>query len=223
MDQEKKSPKTETDLHWPLTPSAILIMGKRQGTKKENKQLWGRVGLAVALWYSAPEPKPYLLFVASDVHGPARTPDAQVVKRMLVEDFGISADFVMLRPVSNCTLIEARATRAISRSYKLTHIFAITHLYHAPRAQLYLNEVLPNASVIPVHPAILAEIYFPPEQVDLLPEIQVLIEASQPHRLDLIREHIIEILLNLAHKVDPRGRFERRLAKILRPKSYNGK
>ena len=95
MDQEEKFPKTETDLHWPLTPSAILIMGKRQGTKKENKQLWGRVGLAAALWYSAPEPKPYLLFVASDVHGPARTPDAKVVKRMLVEDFGISADFVI--------------------------------------------------------------------------------------------------------------------------------
>lgn len=216
------SPTTnQTELHWPQTPSAILIMGKRQGTKKENKQLQGRVAMAAALWYSAPDPKPYLLFLAADVHGPAHTPDAQVVKSMLVKRFGISADFVMLRPVSYCTLIEVRASRALSRSYGLTHIFAITHLYHAPRAQRYLNEVLPNASVIPVHPDILTEINFPPDYHDeFLPEIQTLIEASQPHRLDVIREHTIEMMLNFAHTIDRRGKFERRLARLLRPSAY---
>jgi len=195
-------------------------MGKRQGTKKENKQLRGRVALAAALWYSAPEPKPYLLFVASDVHGPDRTPDARLVKTVLTQEFGISADFVMLRPVSNCTLIEVRATRALSRSYRLTHVFAVTHLYHAPRAQRYFNEALPNASVIPVHPAILTEINFPPEYDRLLPEIQALVEASQPHKLDLLREQAIEMVLNLAHTFDRRGRFERWLARLLRPRSY---
>jgi hypothetical protein len=211
---------TDTDQNWPLTPSAILIMGKRQGTKKENKQLRGRVALAAALWYSAPEPKPYLLFVASDVHGPGRTPDARLVKTALTQEFGISADFVMLRPVSNCTLIEVRATRALSRIYRLSHIFALTHLYHAPRAQRYFDEILSNASVIPVHPAILAEINFPPEYDRLLPEIEALVEESQPHKLDLLREQAIEMVLNLAHTFDRRGRFERRLARLLRPRAY---
>ena len=211
---------TDTDQGWPPTPSAILVMGKRQGTKKENKQLWGRVALAAALWYSAPEPKPYLLYVASDVHGPDRTPDARLVKTMLSQSFGISADFVMLRPVSNCTLIEVRAARALSRIYRLSHIFALTHLYHAPRAQRYFDEILPTAAVIPVHPAILAEINFPPEYDRLLPEIQALVQASQPHRLDLWREQVIEMALNLAHTIDRRGRFERWLARLLRPRSY---
>jgi len=211
---------TETESRWPQTPSAILIMGKRQGIKKENKQLWGRVALAGALWYSAPEPKPYLIFVAADVHGPARTPDALVVKSMLVEQFGISADFVMLRPVSSCTLIEVRATRVLSKMYGLTHIFALTHLYHAPRAQRYLSEVLPEASVIPVHPEILDEISFGPDYNDLLPQIEQLIQDSQPPLLDRIREHIVEMLLNMAHLIDRRGKFERRLARILRPTAY---
>lgn len=211
---------TETGSPWPRTPSAILIMGKRQGIKKENRQLWARVALAAALWYSAPEPKPYLIFVAADVHGPARTPDARIVKSMLVEQFGISADFVMLRPVSNCTLIEVRAMRVLSKIYGVTHVFALTHLYHAPRAQRYLNEVLPDASVIPVHPEILTEITLAPEYEDLLPQIEQLILDSQPPLLDRIREHIVEMLLNLAHLIDRRGKFERRLARILRPTAY---
>ena len=47
-----------------------------------------------------------------------------------------------------------------------------------------------------------------------------LIEASQPGRFDLMREYIIETLLNYAHTIDRRGRFERRLAHWLRPTAY---
>ncbi|RME73275.1 MAG: hypothetical protein D6784_12155 [Chloroflexi bacterium] len=211
----------ETEERWPTTPSAILIMGKRQGTKRENRQLWGRAAMAAALWYSAPAPKPYILFVAADIHGPHNTPDGQVVKSLLVEKFGISADFVIIRPRSLCTLIETRAARAVCRAHNVTHIFALTHLYHAPRAQRYLDEVFPNAAVIPVHPEILAEISFPPAYADLLPEIQQMVQDSQPGRLDLWREYLVEGLLNLAHTVDPRGRFERRLARLLRPGAYH--
>lgn len=192
-------------------------MGKRQGTKKENRQLWARTALAAVLWYSAPEPKPYILFVASDIHGPSRTPDAQIVKNLLVGTYNISSDYVMLRPVSNCTLLEVRAIRVLTKIYKLDHVFAITHLYHAPRAQRYLDEVLSNASVIPVHPAILDEIVLPPEFLSLFGDLPPLIAKSMPGRLDLIREHIIEIILNYAHSLDVRGKLERRLAKILRP------
>src|SRR5262245_35273803 len=96
----------EESLDWPQEPAGILIMGKRQGTKRENKQLLGRVAMAAALWYSAPQPKPYLVFVASDVHGPNRTPDAEVVKYLLIQEFEIPADFVILRQKTNCTLLE---------------------------------------------------------------------------------------------------------------------
>ena len=210
----------EDQLDWPQQPSGILIMGKRQGTKKENKQLWGRVAMAAALWYSAPQPKPYLLFVALDTHGPQHTPDADVVKSMLIEQFGIPADFIILRQKSNCTILEVRAVKVLSRVYGLSNIFAVTHLYHAPRTQRYMNEVRLNASVIPAHPAVLDEIAFPEEPGDLLDQIQTLIIDSLPTRLDLMREHIIEFLLNHAHTLDSRGRFERRLAKILRPRAY---
>lgn len=210
----------EEQFDWPQQPSGILIMGKRQGTKKENKQLWGRVAMAAALWYSAPQPKPYLLFVAFDSHSSKHIPDAQVVNSMLLKKFGVPGDFIILRQKTNCTLLEVRAVRALSRAYNLSNIFAVTHLYHAPRTQRYINEVLPNASVIPVHPDVLDEITFPVEAYGLLSEIKRIIEDSLPTRLDLIREHVIEWLLNWAHTLDSRGRFERRLARILRPGAY---
>src|SRR5262245_25453381 len=91
----------EESLNWPEQPAGILIMGKRQGTKKENKQLRGRTAMAAALWYSAPQPKPYLVFVASDIHGRNRTPDAEMVKYLLTQEFSIPADFVVLRQKTN--------------------------------------------------------------------------------------------------------------------------
>jgi hypothetical protein len=212
--------KDQTELTWPKALCGILVMGKRQGTKKENKQLWARTALGALLWYSAPDPKPYILFVASDIHGPARVPDAQIVKQLLVGKYKISADYVMLRPVSNCTLIEVRAARVLSKIYKLNYIFAVTHLYHAPRAQRYLDEVLPQAAVIPVHPEVVDEITLPSEYLRLFSDLPALIKDSMPHRFDLIREQLIETLLNYAHSLDDRGVFERRLARILRPGTY---
>jgi hypothetical protein len=211
------TPTDEDQLSWPQQPAGILIMGKRQGTKKENKQLWGRAALAAALWYSAPQPKPYLMFVAADVHGPGRTPDATAVKNVLVQRFEIPADYVILRPKSNCTLLEVRATRVLSRSFGLANIFAVTHLYHATRAQRYMNEVLRDTSVIPVHPDILDELVVPAEVEDLFADIRSIVHNSTPGRLDLVREQLIEWALGLAHTVDPVGRLERTLAKILRP------
>jgi hypothetical protein len=108
----------------------------------------------------------------------------------------------------------------LSRAYGLTQIFALTHLYHAPRTQRYFNEVLSFADVIPVHPDILAEINFPEEYVDLLPQLEISVKDSLPNKLDVLREQTIEILLGLAHTIDGRGRFERSLAHILRPTAY---
>ena len=172
MDTQDRSLMETDELKWPATPSAIMIMGKRQGTKKENKQLWGRVAMAAALWYSAPDPKPHIVFVASDVHGRDKTPDSTIVKSMLIQRFSIPADYLVIRERSNCTLIEVRAMRAVARAYHLTHVFLLTHLYHAPRAQRYADEVLPNGAVIPVHPDILAEISFPVAYEDLFAELQ---------------------------------------------------
>ena len=210
----------EDQLHWPQQPSGILIMGKRQGTKKENKQLWGRTAMAGALWHSAPQPKPYLIFVAVDVHGPQRTPDAMVVKKLLTQRFDIPADYMMLRQKSNCTLLEVRSARVLSRTYGLANIFAVTHLYHAPRAQRYINEVLPDAPVIPVHPAILDELTLPDQASDLLTDIRSIVQDSMPGRLDVTREQLIEWALGRAHTIDRHGRFERTLARILRPGAY---
>ena len=212
----------EIESTWPDHLSGILIMGKRQGTKKENKQLWGRAAMAAALWYSAPRPKPYLIFVASDIHGPERIPDAAAVKSILVEKYHIPADYLITRHKSNCTILEVRAAKAIGRAYKLATMFAVTHLYHAPRSQRYFDEVMAGAAVIPVHPDILEEITFPLEELDLLAEIKLAVDTSMPGRFELAREYLVEMLLGLAHTADHRGRLERRLAKLLRPRAYSG-
>lgn len=220
MKPGDKFSSKDVDMGWPATPAGILMMGKRQGTKQENKQLWGRVAMAAILWYSAPNPKPSLLFVAADRHGAQHIPDAVQVKSILVEDFSIPADYVISRQISNCTLIEARAVRVLRHSYGLGHIFAVTHLYHAQRTRRYLEEVLSDVSVIPVHPAILTEIKFPPEYMDVWPELEKMVYDSLPGRFDLAREYVIEWFLTTGHTFDPRGKFERMLVKILRPKAY---
>jgi uncharacterized SAM-binding protein YcdF (DUF218 family) len=218
-NQELSAKNSHED--WPEQPAGILIMGKRQGTKKENNQLWGRTALAAALWHSAPHPKPYLIFVASDVHGPQRTPDADAVKSMLINSLEIPPDCIITRQKSNCTLLEVRSVQVIAKKYGLSRLFSITHLYAAPRSQRYFNEVMEQASVIPVHPDILDEITFPLELIDLLEKIRGKITDSMPAKHDLLREHLIEWLLGIAHTIDHRGKFERSLAKILRPGAYN--
>jgi len=195
-------------------------MGKRQGPKKENKQLWGRAALAGALWHSAPHPKPYLIFVASDRHGPHHTPDADVVKSLLIRQLEVPADYIITRQRANCTLLEVRTAQVIGRAYKLANLFAVTHLYHAARSQRYFAEIAANIAVIPAHPAILAEISFPPELMDLQETINQMVAESMPGKFDLLREYVIEWLLGQAHTLDRRGKLERRLAKLLRPNSY---
>jgi hypothetical protein len=217
FDPKNKSSTEDADIGWLPAPSGILIMGKRQGTKSENKQLWGRIAMAAALWHCASHPKPYILYVASDVHGSFARPDVEVVKSLLINQFDISSDYIILRCKSNCTLIEARLARILRRVYSLEHVFAITHLYHAPRTQRYLNEVLSDASVIPAHPDILMELNFSLEKVELWANLQAYIADSLPGPFDLMREQIVEALLGIAHALDPRGKVERRLAKILRP------
>ncbi len=194
-------------------------MGKRQGTKKENKQLWGRTALASALWHSAPQPKPYLIFVAADVNVLNHTPDAVAVKSMLTTQLEIPRDYIITRQKTNCTLLEVRAVHAICRTHKISTLFAVTHLYHAPRSQRYFNEVMPNAAVIPVHPDILDEITFPLELIDLLEKIRGIVTDSLPRSSDAIREQLVEWLLSGLHHLDSRGRLERRMARFMRPEA----
>lgn len=212
-----------TDLEWPAEPSGVLIMGKCQRTHREHLQLMGRIAMAAALWYSAPAPKPFLIFVASDVHGPDHRPDAALVRDTLTMQFGILGDFLILRQISNCTMVEVRAAHVLQKTYNLTHIFALTHLYHAPRTQRYFSEVTPQASVIPVHPAVLQEIVFPLDMADLYNEIAEMVAASQPQGFNLLFELFVESWLNILHTIDRRGRIERRLATLLRPRAARRK
>lgn len=203
------------ELTWPADPSAIMMMGKRQGTKQENLQLHGRIAMAAALWYAAPQPKPYLMFTAFDHSNGVF--DADIVKSRLTELYQIPHDYLVLRRKSNCTVIEVRAVRAIQRAYTLAHIFAVTHLYHAARVQRYFDEVLAETvSVLPAHVDIFDEIVVPLGADELFADLRATILASQPTRVDNSRELAIEWILSHLHNLDKRGRIERVLANLLR-------
>ncbi len=200
----------------PGAATALLVMGKARRLKGENRQLHGRVALAAALWHAASDPKPYVLFVSADVHGPERTPDAQEVESRLTGKYEIPARYVLARSRSSCTSIEVRAARVLTRIHALDHIVAVTHPYHAPRTRRYLDEVLPGTSVVEVHPAILDELALPERGSELFRDLEGTIRNSMPTRPELLRERIVEWLLTRLHALDPRGRFERRLAKLVR-------
>jgi hypothetical protein len=134
----------------------------------------------------------------------------------LTEGFGIPVDSLLLREKSNCTLVEVRMVRVLARTHGFERILAVTHPYHARRAQQYFEEVLPDVCIVPVSFESLRELTPPGQPSEFLQELSPMIEASQPGRWQLAREHIVEGLLNRIHLLDPRGRLERRLARILR-------
>ena len=196
--------------------SAILIMAKRQAGRAQNKPLLGRIALAAALWHSAPDPKPLILYVASDSHGRPEIADARVVRSLLTEDLGIPADSLMLREKSNCTLVEVRMVRTLARTHGFDRIVAVTHPYHARRAQRYFEEALPNVRVVPVTSEALTKLSPSRPPNEFLQKLRPMIEISEPGRWQLAREHLVEGVLGRIHRLDPRGRLERRLARTLR-------
>jgi hypothetical protein len=196
--------------------SAILIMAKRQAGRAENKPLLGRIALAAALWHSAPDPKPLILYVASDSHGQPEIADAQVVRSVLTENLGIPPGSLMLREKSNCTLVEVRMVRNLARTHGFDRILAVTHPYHAPRVQRYFDEVLHGVRVVTATSECLTELTPPSGPHEFLEKLRPMIEISQPGRWQLVRERLVEGLLDRIHLLDPRGRLERWLARILR-------
>ena len=168
------------------------------------------------MWHHTPDPKPLILYVASDSHGQPKVPDAQVVRSLLIEGFGIPVDSLLLREKSDCTFVEVRMVRVLARGRGFDRILAVTHPYHARRAQRYLEEVLPDVCVVPVSIESLTKLTPPRQPTAPLYEFRPMIEISEPGRWQLAREHIVEGLLNRIHLLDPRGRLERRLARILR-------
>lgn len=184
---DRRFPET---IPWPDPPFALLVMGKRQGTKRVNRQLHARVARAAALWRDAPDPKPLVLFVAADANRSGER-DAEWVRRTLVENGGLPAERVFARPLSDCTFVEVRTARDLAVRHGFERILAVTHPYHAPRARRYLREVLPGSEVVAV-------------------------PQSQPQGLDAIREGALEWILQRIHSLDSRGRIERGLAARLR-------
>ena len=195
----------------------IHIMAKRQGSKKGNRQLAARVATAAVLWHCAPGSKPTISYVANDVHGPEKKPDAHVVRRLLAERFRVPEDALHIRIKANCTLLEVRMVRTLSRVHGLGRIAALTHMYHAGRAQRYFNEVLPNVSVFPVVPELLNHASNRFGKPVFFHEALDIVRKAPPDRMDLAREHLVECTLNRIHTLDPRGLLERSLADRLRP------
>jgi hypothetical protein len=189
---------------------AVVILGKVRRLQRNHSQLDARVATAAALWHAASAPRPWILYVASDVHGREQVPDGLVVRRKLVDELGVAAADFVFRPWSNCTLVEARAVRVLARALALGPITALTHPYHAPRARRILTAAIPTARVLPVWPETVAALSLP--GLDLAR----IVARSMPGPAELARERAVEGVLACLHAVDPRGRLERRIASAVR-------
>jgi hypothetical protein len=196
--------------------AGILIHGKQQGTKAANHELHGRVALAAGLWHAARRPTLPIFFVAADTHGPTRVHDGTIVGNLLTQRYRVPTGVVHVRRWSLCTLVEVRAMRALARIHGIGRVLAITHPYHTRRAAAYFAQIGLAAEMLPVHPATLAGLTFPTELAETWREIHDAVVRSLPRRLDLVRERAVEAALTLLHRVDARGKVERRLAAMVR-------
>lgn len=109
---------------------AVVILGKHQGTRRQNLELRGRVALAAAVWHGLGDRAVPIHFLAADTHGPARVRDGAVVRALLTEQYGVPADAVSVRRWSLCTVAEIRGVRALARLRRFDRVLAITHGYH---------------------------------------------------------------------------------------------
>ena len=194
----------------------IVILGKARGRRPESDQLLARAAVAAQLWHTAPEPRPYLLIVTRDQ--PGERPDALRIASLLADDYEIPVQSILARIWSNCTILETRAVRVLTRAHGISRLRILTHPYHAKRAQILFHEVLPDARVVPIDPAAtetLLETKGVPSEA--LGRDLRNIARSMPRGFDLRRERTIEWLLTKLHAIDPRGVFERSLAGYIRP------
>jgi uncharacterized SAM-binding protein YcdF (DUF218 family) len=185
---------------------AIAILGKNRGTKRENRELDARIALAAALWH-ADGGRPFLMYVAGH--------DLPAVRDALLR-YGISADRLLLRRMSNCTWIEVRAFRDLCRDVGAIRLLAVTHPYHARRTRDYLREVGLDAEVIPVREDAAAALVLPAVESARFADLADVLRCSRPGPFDAFREAVVEGTLTAIHAVDPGGNVERALANLVR-------
>jgi uncharacterized SAM-binding protein YcdF (DUF218 family) len=186
-----------------------VILGKIRRWRGESLQLMARTAVAAALWHATEEPRPLVLMVASDA--PDVPPDADRVAARLAS-LGVPSASIRTRRWSNCTLLEARSVRVLARREGLESFTVLTHPYHRPRAQRIFGEVLSRAEVRAVEPRMARDLARRAGPGDLVGEVA----ASMPGRFDAFRETIVEWILRGLHRIDPRGRIERSLVRLLR-------
>ena len=188
-------------------------MGKRQGMKRVNHALHGRIALAAALWHGLADPRALVLFLAADTHGARRLRDADVVRRLLTTRYGLPLSCIRARPWSRCTVVEVRAVRVLARVHGVGRVMVVTHGYHARRTAAYFAEVgVPVELVVP-EPTALASLVVP---LELRTPCELAVRCAHPARLDLLRERLVEVAVGALHRSDPRGRAERWLARRFR-------
>jgi len=87
--------------------------------------------------------KPLLLTGGAPLGEPV--PEAELMKRALQDDFGITAKWI--EPGSNNSLENARRSRLVLRASGIHRIYLVTHAWHMPRARLAFEHA--GFSVIP--------------------------------------------------------------------------
>jgi uncharacterized SAM-binding protein YcdF (DUF218 family) len=195
--------------------TAVLVMGK-QVRRRENVQLQGRAAVAAAVWHSLGDPELAVVHVAADTHGPVGTPDGTVLRALLTGRYRLPDEVVITREWSRCTVAEVRALRVLARARGIGRVLAVTHGYHARRVAAYLAEAGLAAEVLTPDVATLARFPLPAEVADLGPLVADAVARATPGPLDLVRERANEALLTRLHRLDPRGRVERILARVFR-------
>jgi len=196
--------------------SAVVILGKHQGTRPHNLELRGRVALGAAVWHGLSDPTAPVYFLAADTHGPTGVRDGTLVRSLLTERYQVPGDVVHVRRWSLCTLAEVRGIRALSRRRGFERVVAVTHGYHARRVAKYLGEVALRGEVLSVDPETLARLPVPAAGAELW---QMIAEAVTAARIGFghhVRERATEAGLTVLHRLDRRGRIERWLAKRAR-------
>ncbi|MCE9615024.1 MAG: YdcF family protein [Lentisphaerae bacterium] len=189
---------------------ALVVMGKRPMPGRPPRELEARAAFAVLLWRASRARLPLICVEGHDIEGYAAS-GAEVVADV-ARRAGVPDNLLDAPALSNCTAREVEGVRDVLARRGCRRPLVVTHAYHARRTRGYFREVGIAAEICACSSRS-AALATEGEGAGALLEV---IRKGEPPALQVVHEHLVELILTVLHTVDRGGSFERWLSDRIR-------
>ncbi len=194
---------------------ALIIQGKRLASAPiAGSELAART--AVAAWLYHSRLADHLVCVEGDINRPHHPAGSLVAAELLRREYGVPPEAIIARAWADCTRVEVRAIRVLTRHHGWRRLAALTSTYHARRVRDLYAQVGLDVAVVVCDGACLEPLVPFADPRFYAERVAPALRASRLSPVRLAEEHCKEALLLTLTHLDRRGVLERWLARRLR-------